>query len=177
MRTSPRAIWQLRRRGGVRSTDRPGTKERPAPGESSSSVARCCRARVASGARGPEESDVPRRAGGARLRGTPWSDPPDPPRPCWSETAATGAPELGTQGMVGLTLHVLHAHQPGLEGQLGEPQALLVLAEVLDAEAAEERAQVRLHRRHAEEERRGDVLVGGRARPRVAAGERAAQGD
>jgi len=75
--------------------------------------------------------------------------------------------------MVGLTLHVLHAHEAGLEGQLGEAQALLVLAEILDPEAPEERAQVGLDRRHAEEELRGDVLVGRRARPRVAAGERA----
>src|SRR3954454_19820619 len=120
MRTSPRAIWQLRRRGGVRSTDRPGTKERPAPGESSSSVARCCRARVASGA---ARAHRERRPPEPHLRGTPWSDPPHPggppsppppppPRPGGKEVAAAGGPPLGTQGMVGLTLDVLHAHEP-----------------------------------------------------------------
>src|SRR3954464_14393007 len=166
MRTSPRAMWQLRRRGGVRSTDRPGTKERPAPGESSSSVARCCRARVASGA---AQAHRERRPPEPHLRGTPWSDPPNPPRPCWDEVAAAGGPPLGTQGMVGLTLDVLHAHEPGLEGELGQAQALLVLSQILDPEAAEEGPQVGLHRRHAEVELSGDVLVGRRACPRVAA--------
>ena len=51
--------------------------------------------------------------------------------------------------MVRLTLDVLDADEAGLEGELGEAQALLVLAEVLDPEAPEERAQVGLDRRDA----------------------------
>src|SRR6478609_4305305 len=129
MRTSPRAMLQLRRRGRCSVGRRPGTKERPAPGESSSSVARCRRARVAPN--GPEHGDVPRSpTSGGRLGPVP----PALMRPCCDEVAAGGGLPLGTQGMVRLTLDVLHAHEAGLEGQLGEAKALLVLAEVLDAE-------------------------------------------
>ena len=101
---------------------------------------------------------------------------PNPPRPCCDEVAARGGLTRDPRD-VGLTLHVLHAHEARLERELGEAQALLVLAEVLDPEAAEERAQVGLDRRHAQVELRGDVLVGRRARPRVAAGEGTAEGD
>src|SRR6266516_1605930 len=85
MRTSPRAIWQLRGRGGW-SADEPGTKERPAPGESASE----CSAKRPAAARAAREAEAAARtAHEARGRGrrTAMTTSPGAPPPgdVWSQ--------------------------------------------------------------------------------------------
>ena len=60
-----------------------------------------------------------------------------------------------------VALEVARRDDAGLQRLGHEPRALLVLGQVLDAEALEERAQVRLDRVDAEVQLVGDVLVGG----------------
>src|SRR3954447_2269655 len=63
------------------------------------------------------------------------------------------------------------------ERELDEPRALAVLREVLDGEALEQRAHVRLDALHAEEQLVADLLVGRRRGPLRAAAVRPAQRD
>src|SRR4051812_3089252 len=79
-----------------------------------------------------------------------------------SKTAAMIA-SLRTAGMGPRSLVaeiVVGDHAAG-ERELDEPRALAVLREVFDAEALEERADVRLDALHAEEHLFGDLPVGG----------------
>ena len=69
----------------------------------------------------------------------------------WRSSEGTGA----------LRLELVRAHRAGVEGQLHQPRALAVLREVLDLEALEEGAQVRLHALDAQHELGGDLAVGG----------------
>ena len=64
-------------------------------------------------------------------------------------------------------LQVAGGDHAGLQRLGHQPRALLVLRQVLDAEALEQRAQVRLDRIDAEVQLAGDVLVGRRHRELV----------
>jgi hypothetical protein len=70
----------------------------------------------------------------------------------------------------------LDGHRAAGERQLGQPGALLVLGERLDAESGVQGAQVTLDRVHAQEDLVGDLLIRGRRREGALLFERAAQG-